>query len=178
MRFKYALPLAQMVLAVGLLWWSYRWDRWAMRIMDMPGPAPAFTLLVFINAPVALARMFWFHHGLEGLWSDALFVGLIGLLWYWIALNIVSWRARRTLVLFTWTPLRIAVDLVLIGVCACFLWYSRTVNVAGLPWRWFAPLVIFLIFWSFASVFILCRDLVLCFRHKVSRTASRRAEFK
>jgi hypothetical protein len=57
----------------------------------MPGPAPAFKLLVSINAPVALLRAFLYRH-LPGYWDDVTFILGIGLFWYWIALNILRFR--------------------------------------------------------------------------------------
>lgn len=57
LKLKYAIPLAQVALAVGLLTWSYLWYR-AQARNDMPGTAPAFTFLVSINAPRGTAASF------------------------------------------------------------------------------------------------------------------------
>jgi len=122
-KLTYALPLAQMVLASALIWWSELWERAANRICDMPGPAPAFDLLVSINAPAALVRASWrrlpysvFHPMAAFLLDNGALVIAIGLLWYWVALNIYSWRLRRTVFIFRWMPLRLGGDALLIAV--------------------------------------------------------------
>jgi hypothetical protein len=114
-KLKYTLPLAQMVLAFALLWWSNVLDLAARHVCDMPGPSPAFELLTSINAPVALARAFWYFH-LPYLWDAGTLVVAVGLFWYWVALNIYSWRQRRTVFMFSWVPVRLAGDLLLIAV--------------------------------------------------------------
>jgi hypothetical protein len=131
LNFKYALPLVQMAIAGGLLWWSHLWQRTAMRIMDIPGPAPAFTFLISLNAPVALARTLWYHY-LPDLWEHVVFIAAIGAFWYWIALNIHSWRERRVLFLFTWPPLRITADLLLIAM-GVFLGWICIMAGSGVP---------------------------------------------
>ena len=114
-KLKYALPLAQMVLAFALLWWSNTLDLAAKPNCDMPGPSPTFEILTSINAPVALARAFWYSH-LPYLWDAGTLIVAVGLFWYWVALNIHSWRQRRTPFLFAWRPLRFAGNLLLIAV--------------------------------------------------------------
>jgi hypothetical protein len=86
-KLEYTLPLAQMPLAVALLLWTARWQRDMMRTQDMPGTPASFSLLVAINAPVALPRAFWSRY-LHGWWDDISFVAIIGLFWYWVALNV------------------------------------------------------------------------------------------
>jgi hypothetical protein len=83
--------------------------------MDMPGPSPGFQLLVSINAPLALPRALVFRH-LHGLWDPITFTVAIALFWYWVGLNIVSWRERRVAYLFSWRPLRLLTDVMLIGI--------------------------------------------------------------
>jgi hypothetical protein len=83
--------------------------------MDMPGPSPAFQLLVSINAPLALPRVLVFRH-LHGWWDPITFTVAIAFFWYWIGMNIVSWRQRRLAYLFSWRPLRLLTDILLIGV--------------------------------------------------------------
>src|SRR5271169_6615031 len=114
-KLKYALPIAQMLLALALLWQSRVWDKAARRTADMPGPSPEFTLLVSINFPVALARGLWLHYT-PYFWDDALLIGGIGLLWCWVALNLYSWRRYRSVFTFSWMPARLAVDLLLVAV--------------------------------------------------------------
>jgi hypothetical protein len=113
-KLKYVLALVQMAVALALLWWSQVWLRAAMRIMDMPGPAPAFTLLVSINAPIALPRAIWSRY-LPDPWDDLTLIAAVGLLWYWVALNVDSWRQKRTALMFSWRPLRFCGDLLLIA---------------------------------------------------------------
>jgi len=170
-RLKYGLPLAQMALAVALLWWSNRWLTAAIQINDSPSTAPAFTLLVFINAPAALARALWFRH-VDGLWDDVMFVASIGMSWCWVALNINSWQERSTLLLFTWVPLRLAADLLLIALSGCFVWFSRRIDIAHLPWQWLVPTLTSALIWSVGPVFVFGGDLIHCLRHNTLRTAS------
>jgi hypothetical protein len=115
LRLKYALPLVQVGLAAGLFMWDAFWYRVVARHMDMPGTSPAFKLLVSINAPLALPRAFVFRH-LPGWWDPVTFIVAIGLFWYWVGMNIVSWRERRIAYLFSWRPLRLLADALFIGV--------------------------------------------------------------
>ncbi len=108
-KLKYALPFIQMLLAVALLVWTVRWERAMMRIQDMPGTPPSFTLLVAINAPVALPRIVLYRY-LPGWWDAITFIAGIGVFWYWVARNIESWRQTRRVFMFSWRPLRLAGD--------------------------------------------------------------------
>jgi hypothetical protein len=121
LKLKYVLPLAQMALAVLLLWWNDVHMRAAERVMHMPGPTPAFFLLRSINAPVALPRTLWAPY-LSSTLDNVTFIAVIGIFWYWIALNIQSWRERRTLHLFAWVPLRVGVDLFVVAMGGYLVW--------------------------------------------------------
>lgn len=163
LKLRYALPLAQMALAVALLHWSDVWLRAAMRVADSPGVPPALTALRCINAPVVLVRGLW-NPLVRYPWDDAIFVATIGIFWYWVALNIQSWRQRGTVLLFGWVPLRITTDLVLIGlgVFVCFVFGTASyLPLEGL-WAWF--LRISVLAWSLGSVFLFGRDLIQCLR--------------
>ena len=143
MKLKYVLPLVQMTLAAALLRWAYLWQRWAGRIMDMPGRHPAFWLFFSLNGPVAVVgQPLWFREPPANL----ILITAVGVFWYWVALNIYSWRESRTLLLFVWAPIRVAADLLLIVIGA---YLGRiaigSVNafpatpVSQLPWPWFIP---------------------------------------
>ncbi len=114
-KLQHVLPVAQMALASALLLWSHQWTKAMTHIQDMPGPSPAFMLLISINAPVALPRAFWFRY-LPDLWDSLTFIVTIGLLWYWVALNVQSWRARRRVCMFAAIPLRLIGDLIVISI--------------------------------------------------------------
>lgn len=182
LKLKYVLPLAQMLLAIALYWWSDTWFRAALRVSDMPGLSPAFTLLVAINAPAALPRALWYLHVSEVLDRVILIVG-VGLLWYWVALNIDSWRKGRRVCVFEWSPLRLAVDLVFVGegVFLGFLCLRGSMSVESIrvvalglrlyPFGWLSILFIvavevFLVAWSFSLVYFFGRDFI----HSILRT--------
>jgi hypothetical protein len=115
LKLKFLLPSLQILLAVVLYWQSDAWNQAQRRISDMPGPDPAFTLLVAINFPAALVRAFVLAP-LPEVWNRAFFIGSIGLLWYWLVLEYQSWRKRREAFTFTWNPLRVFADLLLIAI--------------------------------------------------------------
>jgi hypothetical protein len=123
MKLKYALPLVQTLAAVSLLVWTDRWERALMRVHEMPGNPPSFTLLIAINAPLAMPRALVFPY-LPGLWRDITFVLAIAMLWYWVSLNIESWQQNRRILMFSWTPLRSMGDMIAVGtgvMCAFVL---------------------------------------------------------
>jgi hypothetical protein len=178
-RLKYALPSAQMVLSAVLLSRSHHWRSIFEPLNDMPGPAPAFTLLWSINAPISWVLMFTYG-ALQKLWVNVLLVALIGAFWYWIALNFESWQERQTLSLFRSLPLRFAADLLLIalgarigwsamlGVGARFgwsvassaMWDPQSNIIRQLPWAWFIPAALCVLVWSSLVMFMVGNDLV------------------
>ena len=115
LKLKYTLPLAQTMVAVALLVWTDRWERALMRIQHMPGTPPSFTLLIAINAPLAMPRMLVYRY-LPGWWENITLVVAIGVFWYWVSLNIESWQQSRRLFLFSWTPLRLVGDTIAVGI--------------------------------------------------------------
>ena len=169
-KLRYALPASQMALAVGLLWWSNQWSRAQMRLQDMPGTPPAFTLCISINAPVALPRALLFRH--VSVFRDYVLVVLAaGALWYWVALNIGSWRRNRTVLTFPWAPLRLSADLLLVGmgvlVGCWFVEEGRSFRPLPWPlasWFWMAGFLIPLLAWSLALIFFFGRDFIHCIR--------------
>lgn len=176
---KYVLPSTQMVLSALLLFLSHHWRSIFEPIMDMPGPAPAFTLLWSINAPVSWLLMFAYS-GLQKPWANALLVALIGAFWYWIAWNFESWQRRKILCLFSSLPLSLGADLLLValgtrlgwsamlGVGARFRWSVASFAmwdpqgniIRQLPWAWFIPAAFCLLTWSFTLMFVAGNDLV------------------
>lgn len=112
-QLKCALPLVQMALAVGLLKRSEVWYAAIMRVSDSPGISPSFRLLMAINAPIGLPRRLWSRF-LLGSWDYPILIAAVGLLWYWVILNIDSWQRRGAVVMFSWKPMRLAGNLILI----------------------------------------------------------------
>jgi hypothetical protein len=182
MRIKYALPIVQMILASLLM----RWDN-ALQIAafkarpscDMPGPTPAFTALISINAPLALPRVIWDRYLLSYNWSFAILVAAVGLFWYWIGLNAEAWRHQKKVLMFSWRPARSVIDTLLVasGIVFSLLGASNmrdAVRYAHLemqgrgcfgpnPWFSLLPNVIIaccLLGWAFTLVFFFGRDLV------------------
>jgi hypothetical protein len=164
-----------MTLAVGVLRWSYLYDRAMAKISDMPGPFSGFTLLMSINAPVALVRSFLYRYR-PGYWDEVILITEIGLFWYWIALNILRWRERKSVVMFTWRPLRIAGDLLIIAGGVFLGWFSSHIvdELSFRPWQEAVPSLIFISIWSFSLIFFFGRDLIHCVfqrNHHISNTA-------
>jgi hypothetical protein len=158
------LPLAQMALGVVLFWRNDLWMTAAMHVDDMPGPSPAFTLLLSMNPPVTLLHGYLYWH-MSPLWERALTVASIGALWYWIALNVDSWRERKMILQFKRPPLRITADLLAIPLGAFLEAICvRDFSYHPLPWR--VPIWISVLVWSFGPMFFFGRDLVYCIRRK------------
>lgn len=92
---------------------------------DMPGPSPASYLLRALNAP--LAHEVWSHPLYKlPIWDngviadDVVLILAVGLLWYWVARNIRSWRQRRAVLMFSWRPARFSLDAFLVMYGALF----------------------------------------------------------
>ncbi|MGD0162429.1 MAG: hypothetical protein ABSB39_08150 [Candidatus Sulfotelmatobacter sp.] len=172
LKLKYALPLVQTLVAVALLVWTDRWETALTRLNDMPGAPPSFTLLIAINAPLAMPRALVFPH-LPGLWRDITFVLAIAVLWYWVALNIESWQQRRRFLMFSWTPLRLLGDMIGVGtglMCALVLsrdfvgWrdygFPPVLSLTG--WLWFILCTCLPILWSVVLIVLFTRDFIYC----------------
>ena len=112
---KCTLPFVQLCVALALLTldalWGGQWRHpWTCR-----APRQLPKLLGSINAPLALLETFVFRH-LPRRWDLITFVAAIGVFWYWVGMNIVSWREQRAAYLFPWTPLRLLADIMIIGL--------------------------------------------------------------
>ena len=169
MKVKYALPILQMLLAVVLLIWTDRWLRAELRTHSVSGTPTPFSLLCAINAPVALLRELWVRCYLLGWWDVIVFVAAIGVFWYWVALNIHSWRQTRRVLMFSWAPLRLAGDAVAVGTGALWLFiYWREPRSHYMPaWpNWIDFLMALLIMWSVVLIFFFGRDLIHCVLRK------------
>lgn len=169
-KLRYTLPEVQMALAIGAFWWSDRWFRVQMRLQDMPGPAPAFTLLMALNAPLALLRAFYYRF-LPEFWYRVAFVATIGLFWQWVGANIESWRRNREVLTFHRAPLRILADLVLIALgILCGIWFAGEWREVGpLSWPslpWILGFVGPLVTWSLALTLFFGRDFIHCARRR------------
>ncbi len=182
LKLKYTLPLVQMLVAVALLVWTDRWERALMRVMDMPGTPPSFTLLIAINAPLAIPRALVYRY-LPGWWDQITLIVAIGVFWYWVSLNIESWGQRRRIFIFSWVPLRLVADAmaVAIGVMWVFMlwgerWYTVPQGVwivrgwSLSQWLWFVPCSLLPILWSAALILLFGRDIVQCFLHQRARS--------
>ncbi len=132
-------------------------DMAAMR--HPPRNTGPFTLLVFINPPAAMARSLWLKC-VDNPWDEILLVASIGVLWYWVGLNVNSWQKRRTLLMFTSVPLRVVTDLALMAFSSYFLWFFRNFDVAHLPWQWRTPELALVLCWLVGPPFIFGRDLI------------------
>ncbi len=177
------LPAAQIVLAAGLISLSQVLGRSSWRHCDMPGPDPAYVVLLAVNAPVNVARIFW-DHWMPYPWNFPAFMAGVGLLWYWVACSAETWRRRREALLPRWRYGRLLIDALLIamgllfglmgvvdtkditewapmsfrGIVGCFgaNWWSellRSIVAASMHFGWCAILVL-----------IFVRDFVRCFR--------------
>jgi hypothetical protein len=159
-KLKYILPPFQMAFALALMLWDQQWQR-RMRLSDMPGPSPAFTFLTAINFPAAILRMLWFQH-LPDFWDALTFILAIGLLWYWVSLNLGSWRERRTVSLFSWTPLRVVTDFILLSGGAFYIFDFFRSRRGYMHWwggsQWASNLIA--LAWCVVLVLLFGRDLL------------------
>lgn len=183
MKLRYVLPLAQMTLAVVLIWQSQVWFERVRHESDMPGPAPHFTLLFAINAPVFFPRALWFEH-ISYYWDNIILVAMIGLLWYWVALNVIAWRTRRAVQMFSWMPLRLGCDAILtfygllFGVMCIWDTVTPTIGLDGpyglrnldLDWRWqrslMATVMVLLLTRCIGLTYLFARDFAHCILRK------------
>jgi hypothetical protein len=119
----------------------------------------------------ALVRELYYRHVPE-LWDRCVFISAIAILWYWVALNVESWRRDRKVLAFSWLPLRLTADLLLIALGVfwgvVFTTQGRLIH-ADLELS--SPLLAFpvlglLLAWSLALVFFFGRDLIHCVRER------------
>jgi hypothetical protein len=172
LKLKYALPTVQTFLAIALLVWTYRWEMALLRTQDMPGTPPCFTLLIAVNAPLAIPRMLVFRY-LRGWWDDVTLVVAIGVFWYWVSLNIESWRQSRRVCMFSWIPLRLTGDTIAVGVGAVWLfmlWRNYPhYGFSWADWMWLVPSVCLILFWSLTLIAFFGRDLFAAFCTKSAK---------
>jgi hypothetical protein len=178
------LPAAQIFLAAGLISLSQVLERTSRRRCDMAGPDPAYVVLLAVNAPANVARIFW-DHWMPYPWNFPALMAGVGLLWYWVACSVETWRKRREALSPRWRHSRLLIDALLIamglllglmgvvdtkdiiewapmsfrGIVGCFgaNWWSeflRSIVAASMHFGWSAILVFFFV-----------RDSVRCFRH-------------
>lgn len=169
-KLRYALPLAQMALAVALFHWSDVWYA-ADRTHLYSRISPPSLVLLLINAPVFLVRGFYNRY-IPPLWDRVILIATIGLFWYWVDLNVEFWRERKTILQFASVPFRIAADLLLIGLSVSLLIVLGTAPLYEGPWRWFTRISV--LSWSLGPIFLFTRDLIQCIR--ANRTPVRKTE--
>jgi hypothetical protein len=137
----------------------------------MVGTSPGFTMLIFLNTPLALPRGLYYRYTpIPQLYDRVILLFGIALLWYWVARNIESWQERRTVVTFRWTPLRIAADLVLVSLGGFWafvvinerLWKNRI--LPDPTWIWVLSVFTPIALWAGVLIFFFGRDLILCVR--------------
>lgn len=163
LKLKYVLPVVQTLLAVALLIWNRAEPE------SFYGTPLPFKLLCSINAPVALLRELLWSHRMYGRWDYILFVAAIGVFWYWVALNIYTWRQTRRVLMFSWVPLRLAGDAVAVGTAALWLFiYWREPRSHYMPaWpNWIDFLMALLVMWSVGLILFFGRDLIYCVLRK------------
>jgi len=172
LRVKYGLPALQMLLAIVLLGWTDRWERALMRVQDMPGTPPSFTLLMAINAPLAMPRAFVYRY-LSWWWDDITLVVAVGLLWYWVALTVESWKRSRRISLFSSQPLRVIGDLTVVGIgcllaCGILLadWSFIFPRHSWADWLLQIPSLCLLILWATVLILFFGCDLLNCILHR------------
>ena len=172
-RLRYLLPVAQILVAIGLYAWSDATFREARRHSTMSGPTLGFTILMSMNIPLALPRELYYGHTcILEVYDRVLLLCGIGLLWYWVGRNIEGWKERRSVLLFGRLPLRITADLILIGLGAFWffavinerLW--RTMSFPNPTWIWIAGVFTPIVTWATALVLFFGRDLVQIVRRR------------
>ena len=112
MKLKVMLPAANIALRLLLL----RWDNSLSHLAgacDSPGPSPADRLLMSMNAPLIFQLRIWYY-SFSYPWNVAMEMIAVGLLWYWVAVNISSWRSGGNMITLSWRPARFGLDATLI----------------------------------------------------------------
>jgi hypothetical protein len=157
------LPAVQMVLTSALLWWTRQSFDSAAKVHLMAGTPAAFKLCMALNAPLALARVLWSGYR-SRLPDDLIFIAAVGVLWYWVALNIEYWRQHRAVLMFSCVPLRLAGDVLLVGT-GLFLGFWAVKSLLLMNWSqsaWFIPSQALVLTWSFLLVGLFGRDWISC----------------
>jgi hypothetical protein len=196
MKIKYALPIAQMVFACLLVagvqaqWNAFFHSRHGC---DSPGSPPLFEVLLAINAPLVVPRVFWEAlpsvflgggHYLPFYWSTGIMVTAVGFFWFWVALNVQAWRQRRMVLMFRWRPAQFVTDTLIVvsGLLPGLLGVTemrdviRELRLGWLGNLCYVPIWVdevsaiivpcALLCWSFVLAFFYGRDLIYCVRSK------------
>jgi hypothetical protein len=164
-KLRYVVPIVQMALAVFFYWQSDLWGReMIQRVHGTFGPSLYFLVLIAINAPIALVRGLIYRHVPE-MFGRFIFVALIGLLWYWVGLNVERWKKSRTVLNFSQATQRLAVDLFLVAL-GVFLGLVPIYGIGlGYGAKWTGAIILgpwFL--WSLTLIFFFGWDVVRCIR--------------
>jgi hypothetical protein len=186
-RLRHALPVAQMLVAIGLYRWSDLWLQAAeRRARGEPymGSSPGYDLLSALNAPLVFVQ--FPRYRLERLWhgyphlstpwmlwvpelvTRAIFILTIGMLWYWVARNVESLRQTSAVFTFSVTALRLFSDLLLIlaGLLSAFHSLRELVNLHSTlwwsGWNWICCLLYFV--WFASLTYLFTRDFICCSR--------------
>lgn len=168
------MPLAQMMLAALLLRLSFLHDA-ATQYDDSRGLHPAFILLLCLNFPVSVPLKLLLYGRLSTLWFDAVFVLIVGALWYGIAICISIYRKRG--IVFPPEPrwLRVPADLLVLAMGVFLVWavgaeirdYPFMLSPSHLGgWFWFAPICVSVLLWSVGSLLVFGYDLAKCVRRR------------
>lgn len=151
----------------------------------MAGPDPASRVMIAVNAPVNLARIFW-DHWLPYPWNLAAWIVGVGLLWYWVGCSVQTWRRQREALLPRWRYGRLLIDVLLITMGLLFGLMSAAETKEIVDWApisfrggvgcfgalWWSELLRSMIAasmhlgWSVVLVFIFVRDFAHCFRRR------------
>lgn len=187
-RLRHALPVAQMLVAIGLYRWSDLWLQAAQRKArhePYMGSSPGYDLLYALNAPLLFVQ--FLRYSLESLWhgyphpstlwmlwvpelmTRAIFILTIGVLWYWVARNIESLRQTCAVFTFSVTALRVFSDLLLIlaGLFSALYALRELVNLRTLwwsGWNWICCLLYFA--WFVSLTYLFTRDFIHCIRRR------------
>ena len=184
-RLKHALPVAQMLVAIGFYRWSDLWLQAAQRgARHEPymGSSPGYDLLGALNAPLVFVQ--FLRYSLESLWhgyphpstlwllwvpelmTRAIDILTVGILWYWVARNIESLRQTRAVFTFSITALRLSSDLLLIlaGLFSGAYLLRELLFLHATPWwpgwNWICCLLYFV--WFAPLTYLFARDFIHC----------------
>ena len=167
LKLRYILPLVQMALAVEIIQWTNHWYETVGKFYDSPGSPDPVSFLTIMSAPASVAREIWFPI-VPWQWSNVVYVASIGLCWYWVAMSVSLWRRHHTLFPFPRIRLRIAADLLFIGMSMLFVELFRNIDIRIMPWKWEIPCLTLFLAWSLGPIVICCRDLSKCFPQRES----------
>jgi hypothetical protein len=112
------LPVAQLALAAVLVRWSQTLT--VSSRCDMPGPDPAFLLMISISAPVNLVRIFldlWLPYP----WNLAAWLGGVGLFWHRTRQMMERRLSGRRIVRIRSRAARLSIDSGLVAMGALFV---------------------------------------------------------